>query len=80
LENSSVLCVDGVQNTEWLLWRLSHSFVFQTSEPMATAHNSSDCIFRVAQTAQTSGVQFERLLARIPEVQLILETVASPDR
>ena len=56
-----------------LLERMSASFVFKTSEPMDEALNSSGCTFRVAHTSQISGAGLEKLWARIPEVQLVLE-------
>ena len=40
---------------------------------MQDVQNSSECTFRVAHTSQVSGPSFERLLAGIPEVQLLWE-------
>jgi hypothetical protein len=65
--------VDGVRNAQWLLNRLSQSFVFKSAEPldddMATACSS----FQVRYTSQMSGPMFTKLLAAIPEVTLMLE-------
>jgi len=72
-KDASRLRVDDSDSAQWLLRRLSQSFVFKTSEPMVDALNSSECTFRVAHTSQVSGPGFERLLAGIPEVQLLLE-------
>jgi hypothetical protein len=33
MDNASVLRVSGLENARWLLGRLSHFFVFKTSEP-----------------------------------------------
>ena len=67
------LRVDGLENARWLLCRLSEFFVFKTSEPLYDKANSSDCTFRVAETSQMSGRRFEKLLAGIAEVRLMLE-------
>ena len=72
-EHTSRLRVDDSKIARWLLERMSASFVFKTSEPMEDALNSSGCTFRVAHTSQISGASLEKLLARIPEVQLVLE-------
>ena len=67
------LRVDGLENARWLLGRLSQFFVFKTSEPLDNVPNSSDYTFRVAQNSQMSGRRFEKLLAGIAEVKLMLE-------
>lgn len=67
------LRVDGLENTNWLLGRLSGFFVFKTSEPLHEVPNSSDYTFRVAHNSQMSGRRFEKLLAGIAEVKLMLE-------
>lgn len=72
-ESASRLRVDGSENARWLLRRMSESFVFKTSEPMEDTSSSSGCTFRVAHTSQMSSAGLERLLARIPEIQLTLE-------
>ena len=65
--------VDGLENANWLLCRLSDFFVFKTSEPLHEVPNSSDYRFRVAHNSQMSGRRFEKLLAGIAEVKLFLE-------
>ena len=67
------LRVDGLENTTWLLGRLSDFFVFKTSEPLHEVPNSSDYTFRVAHNSQMSGRRFEKLLAGIAEVKMMLE-------
>jgi hypothetical protein len=69
------LRVDGLENTIWLLDRLSDFFVFKTSEPLHEVPNSSDFTFRVAHNSQMSGRRFEKLLAGIAEVKVLLEPV-----
>lgn len=71
------LRVDGLENTKWLLSRLSDFFVFKTSEPLLEVANSSDYTFRVAHNSQMSGRRFEKLLAGIAEVKLMLEPAQS---
>jgi hypothetical protein len=65
--------VDGIENAAWLLNRLSHSFVFKSSEPMTEEQDSSCCSFRVQYDSQMSGPKFAKLLAAIPEVNLMVE-------
>jgi hypothetical protein len=65
--------VDGVKNTQWLLKRLARSFVFKASEPLQEDEGSSCCTFRVLYSSQMSRSTFERLLADIPEVTLMLD-------
>lgn len=72
-DHTSFLRVEDCDHAQWLLRRLSRSFVFKTSEPMMDAPNSSGCTFGVAHTSQMSSTSFARLLAGIPEVQVLLE-------
>lgn len=65
--------VDGIKNTGWLLDRLGQAFVFKTSEPVSEDEASSCCNFRVAYSSQMSRRGLERLLAAIPEVNLMLD-------
>jgi hypothetical protein len=65
--------VDGVRNAQRLLNRLGHSFVFKTADPMNEEEGSSCCTFRVAYSSQMSRRGFERLLAAIPEVNLMMD-------
>jgi len=73
MNGTSSLRIDGLENTNWLLRRLSDLFVFKTSEPLQEVSNSTDYIFRVAHNSQMSGRRFEKLLAEIAEVKVILE-------
>jgi hypothetical protein len=63
--------VDGIKNAKWLLDRLGHSFVFKTSDPINEEADSSCCTFRVTCGSQMSRRVLERLLAAIPEVNLL---------
>ena len=65
--------VDGISNAEWLLDRLGHSFVFKTADPMNEEEGSSCCTFGLAYNSQMSRRGFERLLAAIPEVNLMTD-------
>ena len=73
MDGTSSLRVDGLENTNWLLRRLSDFFVFKTSEPLYEVSDSSDYTFRVAHNSQMSGRRFEKMLAEIAEVKVILE-------
>ena len=73
MDGALSLRVDGLENANWLLRRLSDFFVFKTSEPMHEVPNSSDYIFRVAHNSQMSGRRFEQLLAGIADVKVILQ-------
>jgi hypothetical protein len=73
MDGASGLRVDGLKNAEWLLDRLSSFFVFKTCEPLREVPNSSNYTFRVAHNSQMSGPRFEKLLAGIAEVKLMLE-------
>jgi hypothetical protein len=72
MDGATYLCVDGLDNTNWLLRRLSDFFVFKTCEPLRGFSNSAYA-FRVAHNSRVSGKQFEKLLAGISEVKLIVE-------
>jgi hypothetical protein len=73
MDGASRLRVDGLDNTNWLLWRLSDFFVFKTSEPLRGITDSSEYTFRIAHTSQMTGRQFERLLSGIAETRVIVE-------
>lgn len=72
MDGATCLRVDGLENTHWLLCRLSDYFVFKTCEPLRDSSNSSAYTFRVAHNSQLSGPRFEKLLATISEVNLIV--------
>jgi hypothetical protein len=65
--------VDGIRNAQWLLNRLSESFVFKSSEPLDDNTATACSSFQVQFSSQMSGPRFARLLAAIPEVNLLLE-------
>lgn len=65
--------VDGLPNATWLLDRLGQSFVFKTCEPICCDGGSSCCTFRVSYGPQVSRSSFDRILAAIPEVNLMTE-------
>jgi hypothetical protein len=73
MDGDSRLRVDGLENTNWLLRRLSEYFVFKTSEPLRDVSDSSDYTFRVAFNSQMSCRQFEKILAGIAEARVIME-------
>ena len=64
---------DVVSDAMWLLTRLSRSFVFKSSEPMTDDENAFSSTFHVPYGSQVSHFKFERLLAGIPQVQLMPE-------
>ena len=72
MDGATRLRVDGLDNTNWLLHRLSNFFVFKTCEPLRELSNAAYA-FRVAHNSRLSGQQFEKLLAGISEVSLIVE-------
>ncbi|MDD4267798.1 MAG: hypothetical protein GXY25_18625 [Pirellulaceae bacterium] len=63
--------VEGIKNADWLLHRLSHSFVFKTSESLDEDSRSSLCTFSVLYNFQMTQNSLERLLTAIPEVRLL---------
>jgi hypothetical protein len=73
IDGATSLRVDGLENANWLLRRLSDCFVFKTCEPLRDVSDSSAYTFRVADNSRLSGQQFEKLLAGISEVTLIVE-------
>jgi hypothetical protein len=78
LDGATGLRVVDLQNTNWLLGRLSDFFVFKTCEPLRDASNSSGYTFRVAHNSQMSASRFERILAGISEVNMIVELPELP--
>jgi hypothetical protein len=63
--------VDGIKNAMWLLTRLSQSFVFKSAEPIEDDEEASCSTFHVPYNSQMSHFKLERLLAGIPQVQLM---------
>lgn len=73
LENSCRVRVDGVENGRWLLDQLGRAFVFKTCEPILEDQDSCVSTFRVSYNSQTSRSNVQKVLAAIPEVQLLAE-------
>jgi len=71
LGDASRVRVEGSKNADWLLGRLSQSFVFKSSAPVLQERGNPCCTFEVFYGSQTSRSTFERLLGTIPEVTLM---------
>jgi hypothetical protein len=65
--------VEGRDNAGWLLRRLSESFVFKNSQPVCDDSAASCCTFHVPDGPNLSRARLEKLLAAIPEVELMAE-------
>jgi hypothetical protein len=65
--------VDGAGNAQWLLTRLSRSFVFKSAAPLHHDVGTACSSFQVPYTSQVSRSVFERLLEAISEVNLMQE-------
>ncbi len=65
--------VDSIRNAQWLLNRLSQSFVFKTSEPLDNDIATACSSFQVQYSSQMSGSKLTKLLAAFPEIKLMLE-------
>ena len=74
LTNVCMVRVENRLGVDWLLKRLSQSFVFKTSEPVSEDQTSSCSTFRLAYSSRMPRRDLERLLASIPEVHLMLES------
>jgi hypothetical protein len=74
LKSVCLVRVEDRLGVDWLLKRLSQSFVFKTSEPVSEDQNSSCSTFRLAYSSRMPRRDLERLLASIPEVHLMLES------
>ena len=74
LTNVCVVRVENRWEVDWLLKRLSQSFVFKTSEPMSEDQNSSCSTFRLPYSSRMPRRDLERLLASIPEIHVMLES------
>jgi hypothetical protein len=73
LGGASRLRVEGSENTEWLIGRLSQSFVYKSSEPVSEDEEHACCTFQVPYCSLISRSGLERLLGTIPEVKVMLE-------
>lgn len=65
------LRVTGMENAQWLLEKLSRSFVFSTSESIQQLSN--DCIFFVSYGSHITQRKLENLITAIPGVRLQVE-------
>lgn len=65
--------VDSVGQAQWLLDRLSRSFVFKNCEPLREDRFTPGCTFQVSYDSRNNRNSFERLLRNIPEVHLMAE-------
>ena len=75
LANGFLLAVEGRDKVDWLLKRLSQSFVFKSSEPVVQDELSSRSWFRLAYSSRMPRQKLERLLATMPEILVTLDTV-----
>ncbi len=73
LENSCRMRVDGVENGRWLLDQLGRAFVFKTCEPINEDQEARSSTFRVSYNSQMSRSLVQKVLAAIPEVQLMAD-------
>ena len=73
LKSACRVRVDGIRNTQWLLNRLSDSFVFKNSEPLDDDMGTACSSFQVQYSSRMSSSRLTKLLAAIPEVNLMLE-------
>jgi hypothetical protein len=71
LGDASQVRVEGNENVDWLLGRLSQSFIFKSSAPVLQEKGTPCCTFEVCYGSQTSRSTLERLVGGIPEVTLM---------
>lgn len=65
--------VDGLKNANWLLNRLSQSFVFKSSEAMNEDEFFPVCVFSIVYGSQMCHSTFRKLLGGISEVDLMTD-------
>jgi hypothetical protein len=75
LTNGCLVRMEGRDKVDWLLRRLSQSFVFKTSEPIVEDENSTCSLFRLAYSSRMPRRKLERLLATMPEIHVALDAV-----
>ena len=75
LTNGLMLAVEGRDKVDWLLKRLSQSFVFKTSEPVIQEEHSDRSMFRLAYSSRMPRQKLEQLLATMPEILVTLDTI-----
>jgi hypothetical protein len=68
-----IVRVDGIKNANWLLNCLSQSFIFKTAEPIDNDAGSSCATFRVLYDSRRARSRLEKLLAAIPQVELMTD-------
>jgi hypothetical protein len=73
LGNACKVQVLGMKNAKWLLNRLAQAFVVKSSETVNEEECFPCCTFRVPYSLRTPRSTFEKLLAGIPEVRLMLD-------
>jgi hypothetical protein len=77
VDGASCLRVDGFENTNWLIRRLSDFFVFKTCEPLREVMDGRAFAFRLQHNSQLSASQIERLLNGLSEVKLTIERAST---
>ena len=65
-----LVCVEGLDNTRWLLATLAGSFVFRSAQPICHDDGSSLCTFQVPRNSLPFS-RFQKLLGAMPEVTLL---------
>ena len=71
LDYEYMVCVDGVDNAQWLLGQLAGSFVFRSARPIYHKESSSLCTFQVPRNSRLPFSRFQKLLSAMPEVNLL---------
>ena len=71
--NHALVRVEGADNAQWLLRRLSQSFVFKGSEAIREDGATHCSHFEIPYSSQMPRLTLERLLGSIPEVRLLAE-------
>lgn len=67
------LRVEGHQNAQWLLVRLSESFIFKTFDSDLAIDKNQCCTFRIPFNPPLCSRGLFRILSAIPELRLIQE-------
>lgn len=73
LANGLLVRAEGLKQVEWLLKRLSHSFVFKTCEPVVEDFKSHCAFFRLDYSSRIPRRELERVFAAISEIQVMLD-------
>lgn len=73
LGGASRIRVEGQRNVEWLLARLSESFIFKSSAPLREERDLGFYSFQVIHGSHATRASLERKLAAIPELILMCE-------